>query len=67
MRTNFRWSEWRRAVPVCGIGRLLPAAIAHLVVGLTEHPMSKRRIDTPGKGLIQFDDVSGSVRGAILV
>ncbi len=29
--------------------------------------MSKRRIDTPGKGLIQFDDVSGSVRGAILV
>ena len=45
----------------------LGGASLSVFVGPIEHPMSKRPIDIPGKGLIQFDDVSGSVRGAILV
>ena len=31
-RITFRSSEWRRAAPVCGFGRLVSAAIAHLSV-----------------------------------
>jgi hypothetical protein len=30
---NFGSSEWRRAVSLCEMGRMLPAAIAHLAVG----------------------------------
>lgn len=32
LSSTFRWSEWRRAVPVCKFERLVPAAIAHLAV-----------------------------------
>jgi hypothetical protein len=36
MPLNFRWSEWRRVGSLCRIRRLVPAAIAHLAVGLAD-------------------------------
>ena len=48
---TFRWSEWRRAEPVCGFARPLPATIAHLTVSCYR-PMLAASTLSPTKALI---------------
>lgn len=43
MRLIIRRSEWRRAAPGCRFGPLVPAAIAHLRVGLSSYDAERTK------------------------